>query len=110
MSETKTSSRQIYSNFPAGQQQKTVTYIDDSHISTCLQEAAKSVYNISKKEDLGRFTSNSIRVGACVLLHSQNISAEDIKFRLRWRSDAFKMYLRNIVELAERHKNAVANA
>ena len=72
-----------------------------------LQSTAHAVYNITKKEDLGRFTSHSIRVGACVLLHTQNISAEDIKFRLRWRSDAFRMYLRNVTQLAERHKNAI---
>ena len=87
-----------------------IIYIDDIHIKNVLQEAAKSVYNISKKEDLQRFSSHSIRVGACVLLHSQNISTEDIKFRLRWRSDAFRMYLRNITQLAERHRDAVARA
>ena len=84
-------------------------YIDDVHIKDILQEAAKHVHNISNKEDLNKFTSHSIRVMACVILHSQNLSTEDIKFRLRWRSDSFRMYLRNIVEIAERHKNAVAN-
>ena len=84
-------------------------HIDDVHIKDILQEAAKHVYNISNKEDLNKFTSHSIRVMACVILHSQNLSTEDIKFRLRWRSDSFRMYLRNIVEIAERHKNAIAN-
>ena len=51
-----------------------------------------------------------IVVGACVFLHAQNISAEDIKFRLRWRSDSFRMYLRNIIQLAERHRDAIRNA
>ena len=88
---------------------KTV-YLNDSHINTVLREAATKVYKISKKEDLDKFTSHSIRVGACVLLHSQNITTEDIKFRLRWRSDSYRMYLRNVIELAERHKNAVSKA
>ena len=87
-----------------------VTYIDDTHVCRILQEAANSVYKITNKEDLKRFTSHSIRVGACVLLHSQNISTEDIKFRLRWRSDAFRMYLRNITQLADRHRDAITNA
>ena len=87
-----------------------IHYIDDIHISSLLQEAASKVYNINKKGDLNRFTSHSIRVGACVLLHSQNISTEDIKFRLRWRSDSFRMYLRNITQLAERHREAIAKA
>ena len=85
-----------------------ISYIDDIHTSSLLLEAARAVYNINKKEELKKFTSHSIRVGACVLLHSQNITTEDIKFRLRWRSDSFRMYLRNVVSLAERHKNAVA--
>jgi hypothetical protein len=95
--------------FNSGQKGSKIAYIDDIHINTFLQEAAKNVYNITKKEELNRFTSHSIRVGACVLLHSQNISSEDIKFRLRWRSDSFRMYLRNVVQLAQRHKNEVAN-
>ena len=87
-----------------------IAYIDDIHIRTVLQEAAGAVHNVTKKEELQRFTSHSIRVGACVLLHSQNISTEDIKFRLRWRSNSFKMYLRNTIPLAEMHKNAGAKA
>ena len=84
--------------------------VDDIHIKRLLQEAASKEYNIKCKKELSAFTSHSVRVGACVLLHSQNISPEDIKFWLRWRSDTFRMYLRNIVELAERHRDAIANA
>ena len=75
-----------------------------------MQDAASVVHNITCKKELSAFTSHSIRVGACVLLHAQNLSAEDIKFRLRWRSDTFRMYLRNILQLAERHRDAIANA
>ena len=67
------------------------------------------VHKISKKDELKKRTSHSIKVGACVLLHSQNTSTKDIKFRLRWRSDSFKMYQRNIIQLADKHKNAVAS-
>ena len=87
-----------------------VCYIDDIHIKSLLQEAARAVHHIKDKDDLAKFSAHSIRVGACVLLHAQKISTEDIKFRLRWRSDSFRMYLRNIVQLAERHKNAISNA
>ena len=80
------------------------------HIKSIMQEAAHNRYNIKCKKDLSNFTSHSIRVGACVLLHAQNVSPEDIKFRLRWRSDTFRTYLRNILPLAERHTDAIANA
>ena len=86
-----------------------INYITDVDIKNILQESAKHVYKMTSKEDLDKFTSHSIRVMACVILHSQNMSSEDIKFRLRWRSDSFRMYLRNIIEIAERHKNAIAN-
>ena len=90
---------------------KSVTrFIDDIHIKSLLQESAAKEYNIKCKKELSAFTSHSIRVGACVLLHAQNISPEDIKFRLRWRSDTFRTYLRNIVQLAERHRDAITNA
>ena len=42
-------------------------------------------------------------------LHSQGETGENIKFRLRWRSDAFMMYLRNIIALAERHRDLLRN-
>ena len=87
-----------------------VCFIDDIHIKSILQEAASKVYKIKDKKELSAFTAHSIQVGACVLLHAQNISAEDIKFRLRWQSDTFRMYLRNILQLAERHRDAIANA
>jgi hypothetical protein len=87
---------------------KKVDYINDINIKEILQEAAKHVYNISKKEDLMKFTSHSIRVMACVILHAQNMSTEDIKFRLRWRSESSRIYLRNITEIAERHKDAIS--
>ena len=98
----------VYTEIKNGKRK--VCYIDDIHIKSLLQEAAREVHHIKDKDDLAKFSAHSIRVGACVLLHAQNISTEDIKFRLRWRSDSFRMYLRNIVQLAERHKNAISNA
>ena len=84
--------------------------ITNKHVENFLQKLAKSVYNITKKEDLQRFTSHSIRVGACVVLHENNCTAEFIKVRLRWRSDAFLMYLRNTIKLASLHNVASNNS
>ena len=49
---------------------RSLKYIDGSHISTLLKEAAKSVYNVTGKADLVGFTAHSIRVGACVIMHT----------------------------------------
>ena len=75
--------------------------IHSDHIRSTLQSLARHCYDITDKDDLSRYTSHSIRVGACVALHIANKSTDFIQAALRWRSDAFKMYLRNVVELAE---------
>ena len=82
-------------------------YIDDFHVTHMLQSLARAVFNISKTDDLSRFTCHSIRVGACVLLHETGQSPDFIKARLRWRSDAYQMYLRNTPKLAFLHNQAV---
>ena len=53
---------------------RSLKYIDDSHISTFLKEAAKSVYNITSKADLARFTDHSIRVGVCDVMNTKGAS------------------------------------
>ena len=58
-------------------------YVDDFHVTQLLQFRAKQVYNITNSDDLARFTTNSIRVGACVLLHETNQTPDFIKARLR---------------------------
>ena len=86
---------------------KCVKYITDVEINQVLREAASEVYSIKCPIQLAKFSSHSYRVGACVQLHAANQDAEFIKFRLRWRSDSFKMYLRNIPALARKHLEAL---
>jgi hypothetical protein len=52
----------------------TAQFITEKHINAALQTAAREVYNITKPDELARFTSHSIRVGACVSLHAADIS------------------------------------
>eukprot|EP00957_Ditylum_brightwellii_P089567 6821607-Ditylum_brightwellii.AAC.1 len=68
---------------------------------------AKEVYNLTLPEDIKRFSSHSIRVGACVLLYSSWKDGEFIKLRLRWKSDTFILYLRSTTLLAGQHCKAV---
>ena len=88
----------------------TPQFITNVHVTQLLKEAATAAQYITRKVDLARFTAHSIRVGAYVLLHSQGATAELIKLRLRWRSDAFMFYLRNIIALAEHHRDVLRNA
>ena len=73
-----------------------VQFIRPTHINATLRAAAKAVYNVTHEKSLALFTSHSIWVGACVALHAGGVSQQDIKFALRWRSDSFYTYLRNL--------------
>jgi hypothetical protein len=83
--------------------------INAKHINHSLQTAAKAVYNLTDPEAIGRFTSHSIRVGACVALHAAGVQFKEIKFALRWKSDSFYNYLRNLPCQSARMAAAVLN-
>eukprot|EP00957_Ditylum_brightwellii_P071802 5457802-Ditylum_brightwellii.AAC.2 len=68
---------------------------------------AEGVYNLTLPDDIKRFSSHSIRVGACVMLHSSGKDGEVIKLKLRWKSDTFRLYVRNATLLAGQHCKAI---
>ena len=80
-------------------------FIIAREIETHMRSIAATVYGFHPKRDvqqLQKWSAHSLRVGACTLLHASGVSASQIKFLLRWRSDAFMVYLRNTVPLAKR--------
>lgn len=81
--------------------------LSSTSITACLRDLAKSVYNITDKAELKRYSCHSIRVGACVQLHVAGMTTDFIKKALRWRSDAFQMYLRNVGALAAQRNKAI---
>jgi hypothetical protein len=86
-----------------------VEFITARHINDSLRAAATAVYDISDPKDLSRFSSHSIRVGACVALHAAGVSEQNIKFALRWKSNSFYTYLRNMPGQSARMASAVLN-
>jgi hypothetical protein len=82
--------------------------IVSSDISTKMRELAKSVYDISKTTDLKRWSSHSLRVGACQILYATGFQAFEIKALLRWKSDSFMDYLRDIAWVARKRNDAIA--
>jgi len=84
-------------------------FITDEHIVMALRRAAMAAHRITCPSVLATWCSHSIRVGACVLFHATGASSIDIQRRLRWRSDAFMMYLRNTIALADHHTAALSN-
>jgi hypothetical protein len=45
--------------------------------------------------NIDRLMAHGIRVTAAVLLSNAGVTVDDISFRLRWNSDAVKLYLRD---------------
>jgi hypothetical protein len=82
--------------------------ITSNDANSYLRSVASAVYGIKKDGDeLNKWSTHSIRVTACNLLHRARFSDSYIKNRLRWRSDSFLMYLRNTFYTADEHGKAL---
>jgi hypothetical protein len=84
---------------PAGPSKgkKLITALD---IEEAMRRTAGRVYQLDHAKDkqtLQKWSAHSLRVGACVIVHSLGMSIAQIKFLLRWRSDAFMVYLRTAI-------------
>lgn len=91
----------------------TVKLITATDIEDFMRRIAANVYDldpIKDKKSLQKWSSHSLRVGACVLLHATGFTPLDIQWLLRWRSNAFMAYLRNTAGLADRQHAAVDRA
>jgi hypothetical protein len=87
----------------------TVAHITEADISSTIRSLASRTLGITDPTDLQRWTSHSLRVGACVILWSHGRSGEFIQRALRWRGDSWKDYVREVPQHAEAH-NASINA
>jgi hypothetical protein len=82
-------------------------------IDTVLQDTVCRVFKLDKiknKEIVGKWTSHSIRVGACNILFGAGESDHVIKFRLRWKSMTFMNYFRNLGAISAAQNAAVQKA
>jgi hypothetical protein len=86
---------------------KKPSFFHTSIIRDLLCKMATRTYNIDTKTEKLLYSGHSIRVGAAVLLNAAGFDGHDIKKRLRWRSDSFLMYLRNVPKVAFRHMPAL---
>jgi hypothetical protein len=88
----------------------TVCHITDTAIEVVMRELARQTYKLDPTKDreaIQRWSSHSLRVGACVILHSTGRNATEIQHLLRWRSDAFMAYLRNTTLLADTQRASI---
>lgn len=71
-------------------------YLTSTIVTIEMRILAQSVHGITKKEDLQRFSCHSLRVGACNIYFASGVSPEVIKRVLRWESDAWRQYVRDL--------------
>lgn len=53
------------------------------------------------------WSSHSLRVDACTTLYTMGFHEKEIKHLLRWKSNAFMPYLRNLAITSRRHNTAI---
>ena len=90
-----------------------VRLITDRDIEGLMRSLACEVYKFHPVKDkaiLSKWSAHSLRVGAAVLLHAMDFTGEQIKFILRWRSNAFMVYLRSNIILANKQVRALNEA
>ncbi len=80
-----------------------VIYFTGSKITELLQMAVKEVQTNTTPDKFKRYSDHSLRVWACVLL-------EQIKKKLRWLGDSFRMYLRDTAIIQHQHVDALLAA
>ena len=93
-------------------QDGSIRYITASIIESTFRMAAAHVHKLDPVKDcehLRKWSAHSIRVGACVILHGMGFTETQIQFLLRWKSNAFFNYLRNILGLSYKQNRAFAD-
>jgi len=86
--------------------------IVSNEIDTFMRTLATQRYNLDPVKDsdeIKRWSSHSLRVGACQILYAKGFSTHEIKKLLRWKSNAFMDYLRDIAWVARKRNDAMAD-
>jgi hypothetical protein len=78
-------------------------FITGRRIATLLRKAVKKVQPSTSADDLKKYSTQSLRVWACVLLDEAGMSPSFIQKRLCWLGDSFKMYLRDTKAIQNKH-------
>ena len=62
-----------------------------------MRALAIDVYDLTNKEDIKKFFSHSLQVGACCICFSTGYNPAFIKQVLRWKSHAWQKYVCDLV-------------
>ena len=87
--------------------------ITSADVENCIRGAAAKVFNldpVANKAELQMWSSHSLRVGTCTTLYAMGFHERKIKHLLRWKSNTFMTYLRNLAVTSRRHNDALSDA
>lgn len=84
-----------------------ILFITNNNFTKALYSAAKVKLGIKNAKELKKWSCHSLRVTAANELHRLGFNETYIKQRLRWRSDAFMVYLRDTIHIARKHSKAM---
>ena len=84
-----------------------VRYLTVDQVSYRVKQLAKDVHQITAENDLKKFSCHSLRVGACCIYFTAGYPAEFIQRVLRWESNAWKKYVRDLVCTAVKANKAI---
>jgi len=85
-------------------------YLTGNKISEVLQSVARVCRSDLTKDEIMRFSSHSGRVWAVVILDEDGMQPDFIKSRLRWMGDSYRLYLRDMSILQQKHLTALDRA
>jgi hypothetical protein len=88
-------------------------YITDDSIKQTMHSLAQHTYQLDPIKNaaaIQRWSSHSLHVGGCVILHSMGLTATQIQHLLCWHSNAFLMYLRNTTVLSDSQVSTILAA
>ena len=87
-----------------------VVYLTGNKIAKLLRKAVKEVRPDTTPDELKQYSTHSLRVCACVLLHEAGKLPDYIKKRLCWLGESFRMYLRDTAIIQHQHVDALLAA
>ena len=82
-------------------------YLTANELTQYIRKCTALAHPDMTAEELSYYSCHSFRVWACILLHQQGKSGDYIRVRLRWLSEAYRVYLRDTEESAKQHNRAL---
>lgn len=85
-------------------------YVTNKIATETMRTLARDLYALTTTAESNKWSCHSLRVGACCILWAMGYPAEFIQHALRWRSEAWKDYIRDLLIHSSQHNKAISDA